>query len=251
MKGLLLVVSIFIFCLSASIEAYAATKLLLIGGGAHPPELISRFVNDAGGSEARILVITWATDDPDLAMGQMAEEFRAVGGLKIHEAPRRPLTSSSRDLFLQSLRGATALYFTGGDQLKIMSVISDPTIRQALIQFYVNGNIVGGTSAGTAIMSPAMFTGHENEVVPGLGLLPGTLIDTHFLVRSRLPRLSAALKKMPRLIGLGIDEGNAIWVSEGNRVEVFGPTYLTVMRTKPDGTQFLQKFRTGQNFNLR
>ena len=167
------------------------------------------------------------------------------------EAPRRPLNSTSRDLFLQEIRGASGLFFTGGDQTKIMSVIADPLSRQALIKFYRDGNMVGGTSAGTAIMSPAMFTGHENDLAPGLGLLPGTLLDTHFLVRSRLARLSAALHGLPtQLIGLGIDQDYWIWVTNGQHVEIFGATYLTVVITKPDGTQVPFAFKGGQSFNL-
>ena len=110
--------------------------------------------------------------------------------------------------------------------------------------------MVGGTSAGTAIMSPAMFTGHEADLAQGLGLLPGTLLDTHFLVRSRLPRLKAALAPWPGLIGLGIDQDNALWVTSGKHVEVFGPTSLTLVRTDSSGTQMIRSLKSGQDFDL-
>lgn len=229
MKKFRLNISAFLFLLFIGFSTYAETNLLLIGGGDHPKGVIDRFVQHAGGTQARILVITWATDYPDDAFEGIYQELKINSGIEISEAPRRPLSSASRKVFLQKLKSATGVYFTGGDQNKIMQVFSDHSLFSAVTSFYQQGHVVAGTSAGTAIMSPRMITGNGSETIPGLGLLPGVILDTHFIVRKRLERLKAALLKFPTLVGLGIDEDNAIWVRNGKFVEVIGPTYLTTV----------------------
>ncbi len=217
----------FLFILFMGLSAFAETNLLLIGGGNHPAGVVERFVQYAGGSQARILVITWASGYPEETYQDISQELKSNSGAEISEAPHRPLSPASRKIFLEKLKQASGVYFTGGDQNKIMQVLSDESLRLAVADFYQSGSIVAGTSAGTAIMSPRMLTGNGSETVPGLGLLPGVILDTHFIVRKRIERLKAALLKFPMLIGLGIDEDNAIWVQNGKYVEVMGPTYLT------------------------
>ena len=140
---------------------------------------------------------------------------------------------------MASLKTYTAVFFGGGDQNRILDVL-DPkddapgggTSAQALRELYPpQGIAFGGTSAGTAIMSPVTITGNGDltvidgraiETRAGLGLLEGAILDTHFLRRQRENRLFGLVLAHPALVGLGIDEDTALLVTGGRHAEVAG-----------------------------
>jgi cyanophycinase len=206
-------------------------SLLMVGGGPRPPALMERFVELAGGAErARIVVLPMASSEAEAGGNEQVEEFAALG------ARARSLNLSreqaSREESAGALDQATGIWFGGGDQSRLMAAIDGTPVEAAILARYRDGAVLGGTSAGAAVMSDPMITGderrpggdrkdldnafltieRENVVTgPGLGLLPGVIVDQHFVRRKRHNRLLSLVLEHA-LIGLGIDESTAVEV---------------------------------------
>jgi cyanophycinase len=131
----------------------------------------------------------------------------------------------------EPLRHAGAVFFTGGDQLRLTSRLGGTPVFEAVRRVYQGGGVVAGTSAGASALSDTMLVSGEAEsspklgaalhLAPGFGLLPGVIIDQHFAERGRMGRLLAAVAQNPASLGLGIDEDTAI-VAERSRLRVVG-----------------------------
>lgn len=223
----------FTFCVLISgsfVSANAGQKLFLFGGGRRPPEAIAQFVELAGGSEAKILVVTWASQIPDEVFSAISDDLKAAGAREILSALKPPKSPSARAEFLDRLSEVDAVFFSGGDQSRAMQVFGHSELREAVVKKYKDGFVVAGTSAGTAMMSNLMLTGDQTPLAEGLGLLPRVILDTHFLKRQRIPRLAKAIEEHPELIGVGIDEGAALFVLGGVHSRVVGPQKVVVIR---------------------
>lgn len=131
---------------------------------------------------------------------------------------------------LKALEGIDAIFFSGGDQLRITSQIGGTPVYDRIREIYENGGVIAGTSAGASAMSETMlvkgpdsasFRFDEVHMAPGLGFLPGVIIDQHFAERGRIGRLIGAVSQNPRELGIGIDEDTAI-VVKGSVFRVIG-----------------------------
>lgn len=217
--------------------------LLIVGGGQQPPELVARFVELAGGpGRARIAVLPMASGEPEATGREKAEELRGLGAETFVLNLTRAQAMS--DSAVRLLDGTTGIWFTGGDQSRVTPVLRGTPVLQAIRDRWRAGAVIGGTSAGAAIMPDSMLTGNQFrpgvdtvgyygdefpnvarrtiQVVAGLGFLPGTLIDQHFIRRERHNRLLASVLERPSLIGVGIDESTAIEVGPDGRWMVRG-----------------------------
>ncbi|WP_433365766.1 cyanophycinase [Actinoplanes sp. CA-142083] len=207
-----------------------SSRRLLIIGGAAGPGLLGRFVSLAGGAAARIVVIATASSAPAEAESAHCEAFTALGAGEVHAL--RLATRGDAQCEQPLLKTATGVFFTGGDQERISSVIGG-TKADAELQRHP---LIGGTSAGAAAMSGTMIVEGDAPGVtrasvrtgPGLELLPGVLIDQHFAERGRVNRLLSAVALYPHELGLGIDEDTAI-LTEGDCFEVLGSGAVTVI----------------------
>jgi cyanophycinase len=131
---------------------------------------------------------------------------------------------------LQTMDDAAAIFFSGGDQLRITSQIGDTGIEAKVRALYERGGIIAGTSAGAAAMSETMLvkgtSGETHRIgdlhmAPGLGLIRDVIIDQHFAERGRFGRLLGAVAHNPRVLGFGIDEDTAAIV-QGDELSVIG-----------------------------
>jgi cyanophycinase len=241
-------------------SAVAAERLVIVGGGDRPKEAMSRFVEWAGGSEGcRILVISWATEEPKESFEYFREDLAVLKPAVIEPAPPRPLTASGKAVFLGQLSRATGVFFTGGDQSRIMEVLRDAELIGALRTRYKAGVVFGGTSAGAAIMSERMITGEGDftvidaakvEIRPGLGLLPGVIVDQHFIKRQRENRLFSLILAHPEERGIGIDESTAILVEDGRKALVVGSSQVMLVDATEKDTLVLRLLRAGQTFEV-
>jgi cyanophycinase len=157
------------------------------------------------------------------------------------------------------LSRATGVFFTGGDQNRVMDVLADAPLLAALKARYAEGVVFGGTSAGTALISDPMITGEGDLTVidgdkvgarPGLGLLPGVILDQHFIERARYNRLFGLVLRQPGLRGVGIDEDAALLVKNGRFAEVVGGPVVLVDATGKDQLT-VTVLRPGQTTDLR
>lgn len=212
-------------------EERASRRLILVGGGERPAEAMARFMEWSGGSDSRILIITWATSVPDESFESIKADLLPYDFAEIIQSPSGPEMPQKKEEFLQQLASATGVYFTGGDQSRIMEA-ADEEILDALQKRFKSGIVFAGTSAGTAVMSETMLTGEtlpplnggfpEVETVAGLGLLEDIILDQHFIKRSRMERLIGALIQNPEKLGIGIDEDAAVSVEDNRYLRVLG-----------------------------
>jgi cyanophycinase len=250
------------FSLAVAGTAGAGQRLVVIGGGERPKEAMSRFVEWAGGpAGSRILVVSWATEEPRESFDSFREDLMPFKPEAVEAAPPRPLTASGKTVFLGQLRRATAVFFTGGDQSRIMDVLRDAELIGALRERYAAGVVFGGTSAGAAIMSERMITGEGDftlidaakvEIRPGLGLLPGVIVDQHFIKRQRENRLFGLVLAHPEERGIGIDESTAILVEDGHKAEVVGASQVMLVDVGVNKDSLvLTLLRAGQSFEVQ
>jgi cyanophycinase len=241
-------------------HANADGPLVLFGGGDRPPSALRRFVEWAGGREARLLVATWASSSPLESYGWLREDLEQLSPAAIEMAPLAPLGVAERARLLTSLQAATGVFLGGGDQGRIMDVLRDAELLRAFRERHRAGAAFGGTSAGLAAMSPIMITGEGDftvidaarvETREGLGLLPGVILDQHFLRRRRQNRLFALVLAHPDQLGVGVDEDAALLVEDGRRAEaVGGPTMIVDGREQP-GALVVRLLQPGQRYDLR
>lgn len=239
----------------------AQQRLIMVGGGTRPPEAIARMVEWAGGEKARILIITWASGEPQASFDGIKKNFNVHKIASFENAPIRPIDSSSRQQFLSQLKTSTAVFFTGGDQNRIMDVLKDTELLNALRESYNSGVVFGGTSAGTAIMTTPMMTGEADLTKiyganvgtrEGLGLLPNVIADQHFIKRQRENRLFSLLLLNPKMLGIGIDEDAALLVKDNRFAEVAGPTPVMFVKTNNrEATFLIHLLRAGGKYDLK
>jgi cyanophycinase len=206
--------------------------------------ILTRFVFMAGGADSRIAVISTASSLGDAATQLYRELFTHMGAGEV--SGLRPITreeaneQSADDVIDQ----ATGVFLTGGNQLRLASVVSGTRLGTALLQAHQRGVAIAGTSAGASAVSTHMVAFGASGASPkhrmaqisaGLGLLKGVVVDQHFEQRTRLGRLLAVVAQSPSLIGLGLDEDTAAIVHGDGRLEVLGKGSVTIV----DGSQVL------------
>lgn len=240
-------------------------RAILVGGGPRPVEAVRAFVDWSGGARSRIVIIPWASEEQAESAEALAVELRAHGAMQIESLVLdTPADAATRKAVL---RDATGIFMTGGDQRRLMDVIDGAGLGDLLRERYRAGCVFGGTSAGTAAMAATMITGDGDfevidgsrvETRPGLGVLPGILVDQHFIKRSRQNRLIGLVLMHPKLIGAGIDEGTAALITNERRLEVVGPGQVVVVdarrstrRTARTGADLrLHVLGSGMRFDL-
>ena len=200
--------------------------------------ILGRFVALAGGPLARIAVISTASSLGTEAGERYREVFTELG------APdARPLHAVTRmqandESVAAAVQEATGIFMTGGNQLRLSSMIGGTRLAEAILARFRDGAVVAGTSAGASAISSHMIAFGASGATPkhrmaqiaaGLGLLPGVIVDQHFQQRNRLGRLLSLIAQNPMLLGLGVDEDTAGVVGPDQVMEVIGRGSITVV----------------------
>src|SRR5579863_1713363 len=210
-------------------------------GGAENKEndrrILERFVRQSGGAGAEIIVIPTASRMHET--GPRYEKlFREIGAGRVGVMDfdtRRDCQEPGR---LRRLEAATGIFFTGGNQLRVTTLLGGTPVAKLIRVRNAHGVTVGGTSAGASILSEHMIAfGDEGSSVisgsvrlaPGLGLTNRFIIDQHFRQRDRLGRLITALAYNPFAIGIGLDEDTAAFIGPDETIEVEGSGGVTVV----------------------
>jgi cyanophycinase len=229
----------------------AAGYLVIVGGGPIPETIDRRFIELAGGAgKARIVVLPMASES-----GAESGAVKAASYQKLGAASAVSLQLSRQDAGADSvarmLGQATGIWFPGGDQNRLTAAIIGTAVLDSIRSRYRHGAVVGGTSAGAAVMSDPMISGDERRpggarppsdqsdgwmtidrddvvLVPGFGLLPNVTVDQHFLRRRRHNRLISVVLERPAIVGVGIDESTALVVSPSGPWEVIGASQAVV-----------------------
>lgn len=214
---------------------------LVIIGGAEDREgdctVLREFVRRAGGIQARIVVFTAATSMPREVGEDYIRIFERLGAEQTQVIDTEHPEDGDRQDAVDKAQQATGFFFTGGDQARIVELVKGTRVDQVVRKRHAQGAVVGGTSAGAAMMPDRMIIEGDSatnpkvnavEIGPGMGFLPGIVVDQHFSQRGRLGRLIAALVQQPAILGIGIDENTAVLV-HGDEFEVVGAGAVTVV----------------------
>jgi cyanophycinase len=185
--------------------------------------ILKEFVTASGGAEARIAVIPTASSLGPEVVEVYDALFRALGAAEVLSIRPAHREEAHDPELVARLAGATGIFMTGGNQLKLSSVLAGTPLAEALVAAHARGVVVAGTSAGASIQSSHMvaFGGpgstpkqRMTQVAAGLGLLESTVIDQHFDQRNRYGRLLMIVSQSPQLLGMGVDEDTAAVVEE-------------------------------------
>jgi cyanophycinase len=234
--------------LPCAVRAQARGTLYIVGGGPQPPALVQEFVTLAGGAgKARIVVFAMASAEGRTSGEEKAADLRALGAEARNVWIGRE--QADADSVVRLLDGVTGVWFGGGDQGRLADVLRGTATERAIKARYAAGAVIGGTSAGAAVMSAVMITGDERHpggtrpdstlawgtiarqnivTAPGFALISEAIIDQHFLRRKRHNRLiSLVLEREPHL-GVGIDESTALVVRPDGTWAVRGASAVVV-----------------------
>ena len=182
--------------------------------------------------EGKLVVTALASQLPDELHEEYEDAFRSVGIKHVYKLRVEDREDARKESTVRILDDADAVFFTGGDQLRITSQIGDTPTYVRINEIYQNGGLIAGTSAGASVMCETMLVsgngteshklGNALMMAPGLGFIGEVIIDQHFAERGRMGRLLGAIAQNPKDIGLGIDENTAIVVEQENRFFVIG-----------------------------
>ncbi|PRQ09328.1 cyanophycinase [Enhygromyxa salina] len=201
------------------------------------PVILRRFVEISGDEHARIAVIPTASrlDDTGARYERIFRELGAADALALDYKRRE---DADNPKWLEYLHGATGVFLTGGNQLRISTILGGTDVARAIRSVNATGVSVGGTSAGAAILSEHMIAFGKSgatpragmvSLAPGFGLTNRIVIDQHFRQRDRIGRLLAALAYNPFAVGIGLDEDTAAFIDGDDTLEVFGSGAITVV----------------------
>jgi len=234
--------------------------LVVVGGGQLDDEIVKRFIDLAGGAEAKIVVIPTAGGDSAYAPSCVCADLLRKAGAKqvtiLHTYDRR---TAEREEFVKPLRDASGVWFPGGRQWRLADSYLGTRTERELHALLERGGVIGGTSAGASIQGSYLVRGavEGNTIVmspgheQGFGFLRNVAVDQHVLVRQRLGDLPKVLAAHPELLGIGIDEGTAI-VVHGDEFEVIGRSKAFVYGSaeKPDADGPFVALTAGDRFDL-
>lgn len=216
---------------------------LVIVGGVQTKEIVAKFVELAGGENARIIVIPNAGSNPVYWSEVQVKEFNELGAKSDYLLFTKE--TADADSNLKKMDWANAVFFLGGDQSDLTRDMLGTRLLQKVFEIYYRGGVVGGSSAGAAVMSEVMITGNELlnkdsssafisiqkgniETAKGFGFIKSAIIDQHFLKRKRHNRLITLMCEHPDLLGIAIDESTAIIVNSDETFEVLGNNQVLV-----------------------
>ena len=209
-------------------------NLIIIGGAEDKEgkkEILNRVCNSIDKNEDILLIATIATEYPKEAATKYREVF---GGLKVKNIKVLDIserTDAFEEVNVELIKESSLIFFTGGDQLRITSLIGGTPIYSALKEACHRGVFIVGTSAGASVMSDTMIVQGKDDdsprkctlkMSPGLGLIKDVIIDQHFAQRGRIGRLLAGIAQNPEVLGIGIDENTGIVVNESGLIKVIG-----------------------------
>lgn len=195
--------------------------------------ILKRIINESiKGTDSRIEIIPTASKIPEIVGPEYAKAFSFLGAQNVEVMNIQKREDAISDEYLNRINAADVVFFTGGDQLRLTSIIGGTPIHDKIIEKYQQEDFIYvGTSAGAHSASKSMiYQGSSQEallkgeikITSGLGLIDHVVIDTHFVKRGRIGRLFQAIVSNPKALGIGLGEDTGLLVTEGDHMEALG-----------------------------
>ena len=235
-------------------------SLVIVGGGGMPADVVSRFIELAGGPDALIVILPTAVPDP-IPPQSGAGFFERAGATNVRVLTARHLEDVEAAENLRWLRKADAIWFGGGRQWRFIDAYEATKAAPLMHRVLARGGVIGGSSAGASIQAEFMARGNplgnRDIMAPGytrgLGFLPGAAVDQHFAQRNRFGDMASLVDRHPQLLGIGIDEATAlVVVGDTGSVMGKGEVHFYDWRTRPsEGEADHLSLGKGKQYNLQ
>jgi cyanophycinase len=220
--------------------------------------VLRRFVRLCGGRRARIVIIPTASALPDTGE-RYIEIFSKIGVKEAISLPIAERADADRPEYIEQLDSASGIFITGGNQLRLSTILGGTLVAQKVRRLNAVGVHVAGTSAGAAIMPEHMIAGGSMglspradgvNLAPGLGLTNALIIDQHFSQRDRLGRLLTSVSYNPFLMGVGIDEDTALFIGPDGVCEIEGSGSVTIIDPEHLSYSSMDRARKNESLSL-
>lgn len=215
-------------------------KVVAIGGAENKtPDgvILRRILELAPGDRRGVAIITTASGYPDETFAPYEDVFAKMGAGPVHHVDVRERADAQKPEFLEMVRHAGVVFLSGGDQLRLTTVLGGSPLLTEIRANRASGGVLAGTSAGAAAMSATMiYDGSAVDALrrggvkmtAGLGFVDGVVIDSHFLARGRFTRLMEVCTTNPEFLGVGLDEDAAVVVHDDSTLEALGSGHVVV-----------------------
>lgn len=225
-------------------------------------EILKYFVSELKGKTPMIVVVPTASNEPDKISQDYIKVFRKLGIKHVEVIDIRNRTDAQNPEYLEMVERAAGIMFTGGDQLRLTSILGGSAVLQLMKERYTydEGFVIAGTSAGaTAMSTPMIYEGETQggyikgdvRITTGLEFLKNVAIDTHFIQRGRIVRVSQCIVTNPGCIGIGLEEDTAICVKKGSQIKVLGTGLVTIVDGLDITETNIYEIKTGEPFSVR
>ena len=201
--------------------------------------ILRRIVEEAGGEDARIEVVTTASTIPQEVGNNYLNAFGKIGCTNVGVLHIRNREDALNEEYLQRIQTCDAVMFSGGNQLRLTTIFGGtPFLRTLLDRYQREPIVVAGTSAGAMAMSNTMiYEGNatrahlkgEVKITTGLGFIDDVIIDSHFEKRGRFGRLAQAVATNPQCIGVGLGEDTGMLITNGSVMEAIGSGLVIIV----------------------
>ena len=227
--------------LSANEHGPEKGSLVIVGGAMQDPAIVKRFIDLAGGPDAPIVIIPSASEDDEHYDNYWSglKQWREAGARNLTVLHTRDRKVADSEAFVKPIKTARGVFFGGGRQWRLADAYSGTATQKEIEGVLNRGGVVGGSSAGAAILSSFMVRGDTKtntimigDHTAGMGFLKNAAIDIHVLRRNRQFDMLEVLDAHPQLLGISIDEDTAI-VVDGDRFDVIGKSYALVYSNTP------------------
>ncbi len=188
---------------------------MMVGGGSTTPTMVERFLKLAGGKDARILVLPFMREEPEVTGPGSVELLKENGATRVSLATQVPKSLDDKRMLSRQILNSDGLWLPGGNQNLFVERLGLEWCQKVVLAAHQRGIAIFGTSAGAMLMSDPMIGGNVSAGVPlrarGLGLVP-FVVDTHYRERDRQPRLRYAVDEWGSPKGVGLSEGEwLVW----------------------------------------
>jgi cyanophycinase len=223
--------------------------------------ILKRVIKESKHKElSRIEVITTASKIPREIGPEYIKAFGYLGAENVDVLHIERREQASEAEVLERLKAADVVMFTGGDQLRLTSILGGTPLDELLIEKYRNEEFIyAGTSAGAAAASNSMiYQGSSHEallkgevkITSGLGLIDDVIIDTHFVQRGRIGRLFQAVVGNPKVLGIGLGEDTGLLITNGRQMEAIGSGLVILVDGREVKDTNLTQVELGQPISI-
>ena len=223
--------------------------------------ILKRIINESKHKEhSRVEIITTASKIPKEIGAEYVKAFTYLGADNVNVLNIERREQAMDIEVVERLRAADIVMFTGGDQLRLTSILGGTPFHDLLLEKYQTEEFIyAGTSAGAAAASNSMiYQGSSSEALlkgevkttSGLGLIDGVTIDTHFVQRGRIGRLFQAVVGNPKVLGIGLGEDTGLLITNGKQMEAIGSGLVILVDGREIKDTNLTQVELGQPISI-